>query len=132
MDFQRGRPFGTWLRAIALNAARNYLRARTRHAKLATSDQLGEVAAVEGRQQGVLSGILRQEISDRISTAVSQLPETMREAFVLHHVEQLSYEEIAELTGEAVGTLRVRAHRACLLLRDALGSVVDTWLLDRP
>jgi RNA polymerase sigma-70 factor (ECF subfamily) len=127
-DYRPELPFGPWLRGIALNLCRNYLRDRTRHAKPVPSEQLGEVPALEGQHQGVLSGILRQEVNERTLEAIRQLPNPLREAFVLHFIEGLDYTEMGTITGQAPGTLRVRAFRARTLLRSSLGSIVDTWM----
>jgi RNA polymerase sigma-70 factor (ECF subfamily) len=127
-DFETGRPFGPWLHGIALNLCRNHLRDRARRARPTAPDRLGEAAAAEGRRQGVLSGILRREAGDHTLRAIGELPEVLREAFVLHFVEGLDYAEMSRITGVAAGTLRVRSHRARTLLRSSLGDVVDTWL----
>jgi DNA-directed RNA polymerase specialized sigma24 family protein len=50
---------------------------------------------------------------------------------VLHIVEGLPYADIAEITGASVDALHVRAHRAKALLRKQLGSVVDTFWVER-
>ena len=120
--------FGAWLHGIALNLSRNHLRARARHAKPVSPDQLQNASAPEGRRQGVLSGILRQEMNDYTWRAIAGLPVALREAFVLHFVEGLDYADMSQICGVAAGTLRVRAHRARTLLRDSLGPVVDTWM----
>jgi RNA polymerase sigma-70 factor (ECF subfamily) len=125
-------PFSSWLRGIALNLCRNHLRDRARHAKLLAPNQLAEAQAPEGRRQGVLSGILRREMGDRLLQAVTELPFPLREAFVLRYLENLEYAEISSITGLAAGTLRVRAHRARTLLQNSLGSIVDTWLRQGP
>jgi RNA polymerase sigma-70 factor (ECF subfamily) len=127
-DFNNSLPLAPWLRGIALNLCRNHLRARKRHAKLIAPEQLGQAAAPEGRRHGVLSGILRREQDEQARAAIRQLPALFREAFVLHFIEELDYAQISEITGVAAGTLRVRALRARALLRQSLGSVVDTWL----
>jgi RNA polymerase sigma-70 factor (ECF subfamily) len=127
-SFRSELPFGPWLRGIALNLCRNFLRSRKRHAKPVSPEQLGQESMREGRRQGVLSGILRREQDVQARHAISQLPELFREAFVLHFIEELDYAQISQITGVAAGTLRVRAHRARALLRNNLGSVVDTWL----
>ena len=44
-----------------------------------------------------------------------------REAFLLKHVEELSYDEMAEATGVGVSALKMRVKRACARLRDLLG-----------
>src|SRR5262249_50025544 len=120
--------FGAWLHGIALNLCRNHLRARSRHAKPISPEQLQNAAAPEGRRQGVLSGILRQEMNEYTWKAISLLPVALREAFVLHFVEGLDYADMGQICGVSAGTLRVRAHRARTLLRNSLGPVVDTWM----
>jgi RNA polymerase sigma-70 factor (ECF subfamily) len=127
-SFRTELPFGPWLHGIALNLCRAYLRDRSRHARPVAPERLGEEASAEGRRQGVLSGILRREAGDHTQRAISQLPESLREAFVLHFIEGLEYAAMSRITGVAAGTLRVRAHRARTLLRGSLGAVVDTWL----
>ncbi|HJZ93019.1 MAG TPA: sigma-70 family RNA polymerase sigma factor [Gemmataceae bacterium] len=127
-DFRAELSFFAWLRGIGLNLARNFLRARTRHARAVGPDGLADVAAREGRRHGVLSGILRRELSDQMGRAIQDLPEAYREAFVLHAVEGLDYATVATLTGETANNLRVRALRARRLLRGQLGPVVDTWV----
>jgi RNA polymerase sigma-70 factor (ECF subfamily) len=125
--FQADLAFGPWLRGIALNLCRNHLRDRSRHAKPVEPEQLAATPHHEGRRQGVLSAILRREVNERTLLAIAELPEPLREAFVLHYVEELEYAAISQITGLPSGTLRVRAHRARTLLRHTLGSVVDTW-----
>jgi RNA polymerase sigma-70 factor (ECF subfamily) len=127
-DYKLELRFGAWLHGIALNLCRNHLRARSRHAKPVAPEQLQNATALEGRRQGVLSGILRQEMNDFTWRAISQLPVALREAFVLHFVEGLDYNDMGQICGVAAGTLRVRAHRARTLLRNSLGPVVDTWM----
>jgi RNA polymerase sigma-70 factor (ECF subfamily) len=120
--------FGPWARGILLNLCHNHLRARVRHARPVAPDQLADTAAREGRRQGALSALLRQEASERTLLAIQQLPAALREAFVLHYVDEMSYADMSQITGQSSGTLRVRAHRARALLQQALGSVVDSWL----
>jgi RNA polymerase sigma-70 factor (ECF subfamily) len=127
-SFRTELDFGSWLHGIALNLCRNYWRARVRHARPVAPEHLDREAAAAGRRRGVLSGILRRETSDRTRQAIDDLPIPLREAFVLHFLEEMDYADMSRVTGVAAGTLRVRAHRARTLLRASLGSVVDTWL----
>ena len=122
------RPFGPWLGGILLNLCRNHLRDRARHARSVDPRQFAAMAAPEGLRRGVLSSIIRRETSEQTLCAIAQLPLPLREAFVLRFIEGMDYAEISQVTGLAPATLRVRAHRARTLLRDSLGSVVDTWL----
>ncbi|NUQ19948.1 MAG: hypothetical protein HOQ09_03210 [Gemmatimonadaceae bacterium] len=51
---------------------------------------------------------------------MDQLPVEQREAFLLKHVEEVSYEEMAEITGAGVSALKMRVKRACARLRELL------------
>jgi len=119
--------FRAWVAGIGINLARNVLRTRARRAAVSDPATLDQIAGNEGRRRGVLSGILRRELSEQLHQAMDQLPVSLREALVLHELEGMDYPEISQMTGVAEGTLRVRAHRARALLRASLGSAVDTW-----
>ncbi len=125
--FEGRSAFSTWVCGIALNLARRVLRDRARHARPA------DPAALEGagRGRGVLSSIYARELAANLESAVHQLPESLKEAFVLHYLEGLDYEEVSRITGVGVRALYVRAHRAKALLRQTLGSVVDTFWTER-
>lgn len=122
------RPVYPWLRGIAVNLSRQFLDRRRRHARPADPAVLVDVPQASGQHQGVLSEILRDELFTRLWLAIGQLPEALREALVLHHIEGLEYAEIATLTGASSESLRTRASRARTLLRTSLGPVVDTWM----
>jgi len=115
--------FGSWLLSIACNRCRNHLRDEVQRAH-AGDDVLATVA--EGRRSA-LSSIVRREDAVRLALAIDRLPILLREAFVLFAVEGMPYVEIAAATEVAEGTLQVRVYRAKALLRQQLGSVVDTW-----
>ena len=128
-QFRTGQSFGAWLRGFGLNLCRNYLRSRRRRAKPTAPEVLTPEPDPEGRRHGVLSGIMRGELHDRLWLAVGQLPLDYREALVLHYIDGLDYNEISGITGATPGALRVRALRARHLLRASLGNVVDSWLI---
>lgn len=65
------------------------------------------------------------DAQDRVQRALSQLPHEYREAVVLRFVEDLSYDEIAQIQGVAVGTAKSRVFRAKEQLADLLESVAD-------
>jgi RNA polymerase sigma-70 factor (ECF subfamily) len=127
-SYDAQRPFGPWLRGILLNLCRNHLRDRARRARPVDPQRFAGTAAPEGRRRGVLSAIIRRETGEQTLHAIAQLPLPLREAFVLRFVDGMDYADISQVMGLAPATVRVRAHRARALLRDSLGSVVDTWL----
>jgi len=124
--FQSRSKFSTWLYGIALNLCRRHLRDKARHASPASQEVLD---AQPARTRGVLSSVIRHEVAERLEMSVARLPTPMREAFLLRYIDGMDYPEIASITGASEGTARVRAFRARALLREELGSVVDTvWL----
>jgi RNA polymerase sigma-70 factor (ECF subfamily) len=54
----------------------------------------------------------RNEQMERVQRALATLPPDKREAFIMKHVEGLSYEEMAHATGDRIPALKMRVHRA--------------------
>ncbi|MEO7713803.1 MAG: sigma-70 family RNA polymerase sigma factor [Gemmatimonadaceae bacterium] len=110
--------FGAWLYQIAINECRTLgTRRGRRELRLVRGD-----AALEhtiGEEKPTDDVALREEIQ----RALDQLDGDQREAFVLKHVEELSYEEMADLTGLGVSALKMRVKRACERLRSLLEEV---------
>jgi len=127
--FRAGARFSPWIHGIALNLCRQFLRNRARRALPIENESLDGLSAVGGRRHGVLSSLYRREISERLVQALDHLPIALHEAFVMRYIEGRSYEEIAEIAGVSVGTLRARAFRARLLLKTQLGNLLDSCCL---
>jgi RNA polymerase sigma-70 factor (ECF subfamily) len=66
----------------------------------------------------------RAMVREEIQHALDQLPVDHREAFILKYVEDMSYEEMAELTGAGVSALKMRVKRSCDRLQELLEGVV--------
>lgn len=64
--------------------------------------------------------VLDHELGVAIRQATEALPEGYRQVFLLKDVDGLSYEQIAEITGETVQAIKSRLHRARLSLREAI------------
>lgn len=111
--------FRAWLFAILLNRCRTSAQLRSRRWNLVSPglDDAPEVA--------VLPDIAGAELRDDIAKALAELDVPHREAFLLKHVEQLSYEEMATATGVGVSALKMRVKRACERLQVLLGGVTD-------
>ena len=63
-----------------------------------------------------------QEFYGQLREAISTLPETFRTTIVLREIQGLPYEEIAEITGVSLGTVKSRIARARLKLQSVLQS----------
>ena len=109
----------TWLMTILVNRCRSAMLYRHRREERVKVD--GERVAAAWVNADVEGFALREAI-DR---AVAALDPDLREAFLLKHVEQLNYDEMAEITGAGVSALKMRVKRACDRLRDALEAEHD-------
>ncbi len=68
--------------------------------------------------------LLREELGAMLSEAMEQLPLAMREVLILHDVEQMPYEEIAQALGVPLGTVKSRLFHARARLRESLANYV--------
>ncbi len=64
--------------------------------------------------------VLRQELAGAIQAAIERLPADQRATLILSDIEGLDYQEIAEATGAALGTVKSRLSRARARVRDIL------------
>jgi RNA polymerase sigma-70 factor (ECF subfamily) len=99
-----------WLHRIALNVVRNRLRGvRPRLVELNGSEP--------DHSPGPEAGALLKAELDALAERVAGLPARYRDAVVLRHVQELSYEEAADALGQPVGTVKSNVHRGLKLLR---------------
>ena len=99
--------FRTWLMSILINRCRTALLTRRRRtARVVLDDDAVQRAPARDTTT-------RIDLRFAIDRAVAQLEPAHREAFLLKHVEQLSYEEMAEMTGVGISALKMRVQRAC-------------------
>lgn len=126
--FRGDSAFYTWLYRIAINTAKNHMVARGRRPP-ATDVDVGDAEFMENNS--ILTDIdspeANQEKDDLqrvINEAIDELPEDLRTAFTLREFSGLSYEEITEIMGCPVGTVRSRIFRA----REALDKKIRPLL----
>lgn len=123
--FRAESKFSTWLISITLNEARSRLRRR----------QIVKMESLDAPEEGqghVTPALLRDwreipsealergEIRLMLRRAIEDLPEIYREVFVLRDMEEMSVNEVAEATGLSVSAVKVRLHRARLMLQKRL------------
>ena len=110
----RGR-FDAWVFRIVANGCKDWLKnIRRTHLSYEEDDQ---PSGYENPEEELDRGELRGDLDE----ALSSLPASLREAFVMKHVEGRSYEEMAELLETSVGALKMRVHRA----REALQKLLE-------
>ncbi len=110
----RGR-FDAWVFRIVANGCKDWLKnIRRTHLSYEEDDQ---PSGYETPDEELDRGEIRRDL-DR---ALAALPSSLREAFVMKHVEGRSYEEMADLLDTTVGALKMRVHRA----REALQKLLE-------
>lgn len=113
-SYDRSRAFRTWLLSIVANRCRTALAMRRRRERFVIAadpeDALATVAVGDDESDEIKA----------VHWALAQLDARQREAFLLKHVEGLSYEEISNITGAGISALKMRVRRACERMRDLL------------
>jgi len=115
-NFRGESAFYTWLYRIAINTANNYLVSKVRRppgsdVDIEDAEHLeGESAMADIASPDALH--VSAELKRVIDKAIEELPEDLRTAFCLREFKGLSYEEITEIMGCPVGTVRSRIFRA--------------------
>jgi RNA polymerase sigma-70 factor (ECF subfamily) len=114
-----GKGFGPWVFGILVNRCRTYASRRARVEALMVVDDAAVASAAVGPNEA------GETLREAIGWALGRLPPEQREAFLLKHVEDLSYEAMETMTGVRSATLRMRVFRAREELRKLLGEVVN-------
>jgi RNA polymerase sigma-70 factor (ECF subfamily) len=107
--------FGIWIHQILRNRCLDYLKNRRRR-----NVSIDDHPQLPCERAGPDVDLDRRELRGAIRRALARLPEAQREAFLLKHVQDLSYEEMADLTGASVSALKMRVLRA----REALQALL--------
>ena len=115
--FVDGMKLTPWLFQVAANAARGL----HRHRKVRERADQADVAAEPiVYQPGFDPGLERE-----VSQAIDQLPPAQRDAVLMHKVQGLSFDEIAEAMGVSSTAARIKAHRGYAKLRELLAHLRD-------
>ena len=105
--------FASWLHRIAVNCSLDRQRSRVRRSAWFADVDDEMLERTRGRDSDPALGM-------DLEAAIAALPDGARHVFVLHVVEGYSHEDIASLTGLAVGTCKAHVHRARKLLSRSL------------
>jgi len=131
-SFRGEAKFSTWLTTIAINEGRK----RLRKAKGAAEESIEEQA--EGHEGDFtpapltdwreipLEALERKELREGLRTAVAELPDIYRQVFILRDLEEMNIEETARALGITTGAVKVRLHRARIMLQKRLVPFLKT------
>ena len=127
--FRSESKFSTWLIGIALNEARSRLR-REGVLRMDSLDDTTEdggpvsPAILRDWREVPSEALERKEIRQMLQEAITGLPEKYREVFILRDVEELNVFETAAALRITVGNVKVRLHRARLMLQKQLSPLL--------
>jgi RNA polymerase sigma factor (sigma-70 family) len=114
--------FRAWLSRIATNACYDELRRRQRRPTVSLDDPAAAVRWASAAESPE-SAVQRAELNRAIQDCLAGLPDDQRAVVVLCDVQGFDYQEIATITGQALGTVKSRLSRARGRLRDCLSAV---------
>lgn len=124
-NFRSESKFSTWLISITLNEARSRLRRKNAVPMESLDEPLDEQghvspALLRDWREIPSEAVERLEIRQLLQQAVADIPLIYRETFVLRDMEDLSVNETAEMLGISVASVKVRLHRARMMLQKRL------------
>lgn len=116
--------FSSWLYRIALNLCRDWIR-RERRAPVVQPPEdvdLTELAAAAGPSESIEDLVARRDLMRLVERAMALLPEEQRTAIVLKEYHGLTFQEIAELVGCPLSTVKTRLYQGLIVLRRELST----------
>ena len=121
--FRADSKFSTWLYRIAANKCKDWLRTKRpgQGPYDLDADEVLDSHVAEHRTPEIL--LSQQQVAQELEQAIQRLPPLYREAFVLKHIEGLSYEEMEEILSVNGDTLKMRVYKGRLQLSRELASL---------
>ncbi len=124
--------FTTYLYRVAKNLWIDFLRVEGNHPRAQSLDAPANGEEGEGAPMALAGGDRRpediamdREAIQEMQQAIEQLPEEMRLVLVLSEQQGMKYQEVSEVLGIPVGTVKSRMHNAILRLREIMGVTIE-------
>jgi RNA polymerase sigma-70 factor (ECF subfamily) len=114
--------FSSWLYRIALNLCRDWVRRERRTPVVQAPDDLDalELSAVREPTTSIDDLVARRELTRIVEHAMARLPEDQRTAIILKEYHELTFQEIADLVGCPLSTVKTRLYQGLAVLRREL------------
>lgn len=116
--------FRPWLMRIVANGCRDVLRSQKRRPSvsldLERDDDDTPAMQIADTGDGPEAALMKSELQKTIAVALGEIPDDQREVIILSDIQGLSYQEIADMTGINIGTVKSRLNRARSRLRELL------------
>src|SRR5215471_497056 len=131
-SFRGDAKFSTWLVTIAMNEARQRLRRSKANVQESLDEEKEEregdftPAVLTDWREIPSEALEKKEMRQKLREAVEQLPPIYREVLVLRDLEELNQEETASALGISVTLVKVRLHRARMMLQKLLAPYLNS------
>ncbi len=127
-SFRRDSRFSSWVYRIAVNTAKDHLRSEARHPHVSldkdSEDDDGESEPMQVADESVSAdpqaSAEKNETRRIVRAALARLSENHREILILRDIEGYSYEDISDMLGLELGTVKSRINRARVALKQEL------------
>ncbi len=129
-SYERIAKLSTWMYTIALNLAKSMYKKKQRMSLISIH---ADESDPDDREMQITDTVILQDDElhlkmsvQELERALQELNEDFREAVILRDIQQLTYEEIAEITDTAMGTVKSRINRGRQQLQEIIGSYVNS------
>ena len=114
--------FSSWLYRITLNLCRDWIRRQRRApvSQMPEDADIAEIAAAQGPVESIEDLVARRELSAVVEEAMAVLPVEQRTAIILKEYHGMTFQEIAELQGCPLSTVKTRLYQGLTVLRRQL------------
>ena len=118
-NFRGQAKFSSWVYRIALNLCRDWIRRERRAPILPTPEGVDviELAAEQGPVESIEDLVARNDMSKVVADLMTRLPEEQRTANVLKEYHGMTFQEIADLQGVPLSTVKTRLYQGLNVLR---------------
>jgi RNA polymerase sigma-70 factor (ECF subfamily) len=118
-NFRGQAKFSSWIYRIALNLCRDWIR-RERRAPVAQAPEgvdLAELVSEQGPVESIEDLVARHDMSRAVAQAMRKLPEEQRTAIILKEYHGMTFQEIADLQGCPLSTVKTRLYQGLSVVR---------------
>jgi len=128
--FDTDMPFHPWIRKISVNTCLNFTRTIknnviSMNANINDTEDEIPLEDTFASKENVLEEVINSETKTIIKRYLNEMPEEYRMVILLRYYEELSYNEIAEIIGKPLGTIKTEIYRAKAILRKKLEKVME-------
>ncbi len=112
-DFQQKSSLFTWLYRIATNESLNFINSK----KLRKTEEIGNVVLFKAAGESLME---ENKILNLLQIAINNLPEKQRLVFNMRYYDEMTYQDMAEITDTSVGALKASYHHAVKKIEERL------------